>query len=364
MGLTACQCHYLSGIYLLHTLRPIEAWQSFFQASSLYAVYLKNQATLRTVRDTVMLGDRIMTDEQSLPDDLEHDLQQRLYWSCIKSESELCAEVNLPRSSLHDIHYPYQFPSPPTPRSVDGLDESPQQVTPSSSNNTTATISSSTTPGHYSEPQDFKELHEWSWYNYLSGISLFKLSGRVNQAFYSRPPSSWATMNLLDMINAAYEFEKQIEQWKLTLPQAISCFHTTLYITTVTELQLAPWLRSANIRLRIYRPFLYRLTCKIAKDWPLIDPMRHLAGKAVSLCLEPLFDLGLRHRNAESWFRCRESACRALLLICAGKNGLLRRMELEHRASETLQQCISHLRYWEREADDVRLARQTLEMMI
>ena len=74
-SLTACHCHFWSGIYLLYTLRPLEAWQSFFQASTTYTIYLKGRAVWKEVNDGA-----------SCQDELQCMLEQRLYWSCIKSE--------------------------------------------------------------------------------------------------------------------------------------------------------------------------------------------------------------------------------------------------------------------------------------
>lgn len=85
-SLIACHCYFLSGIYLLYSLRPVEAWQSFFEASSLYTVYLKTQTAALMVKDTQSLNDEIIPDEHSCHDELRHCLEQRLYWSCVKSE--------------------------------------------------------------------------------------------------------------------------------------------------------------------------------------------------------------------------------------------------------------------------------------
>lgn len=271
----------------------------------------------------------------------------------------MCAEVELPRSALHALNFPYQFPSPPTPKSVDGLDDRQYFDTSASSTNTISPVSSLAV-----DIQDFKEIHENSWFNYLSEISLSKLSVSVDQAFYSGPPSAWASTDVLDMINTAHTFEKQIDQWQETLPLAISCFSKPLNASTVNEFQLAPWLRSANIKLRIYRPFLYLLAHGKDQDWSIHDSLRQLAEKAVLICLDPLFNLGLRHRHAGAWLRCRESTCRAMIIVCAQRIGLLRRMDLEQHAQETLNMCIAHLRYWEAEAEDIRVARQALETMI
>lgn len=170
-------------------------------------------------------------------------------------------------------------------------------------------------------------------------------------------------MNLLDMMNAAWDFEKQMERWQEALPRAISCFKRPLDLSTVNELQLASWLRCSNIKLRVYRPFLYRFAHRQEQDWPLNDPLRQLAGKAILLCLDPLFNIGLRHRHSGAWFRCRETISRALILICASKIGLLDSMGLEQHAHDTLDICLAHLRYWEAEAEDVRTAREALEIM-
>lgn len=271
----------------------------------------------------------------------------------------MCAEVELPRSALHALNFPYQFPSPPTPKSVDGLDDRQYFDTATSSATTVSPVSSITV-----DIPDFKEMHENSWFNYLSEISLSKLSVRIDQAFYSGPPSTWASMDVFDMINTAHSFEKQIEQWQETLPRAISCFNQPPNLSTISEFQLAPWLRSANIKLRVYRPFLYLLAHRRDQDWSMNDSLRQLAEKAVLVCLDPLYNLGLRYRHAGAWLRCRETTCRAMIIICAGRIGLLRRMELEQHAQETLKICIAHLRYWEAEAEDIGVARQALEMMI
>lgn len=115
-SLTACHCYFLSGIYLPYTLRPVQAWQSFFEASLLHTVYLKSRAAVQTA------------EEDGRPDtELRCRLEQRLYWSCVESEryslkcshaatagmliggSEISVEVDLPRSGLHGVDYPYQF---------------------------------------------------------------------------------------------------------------------------------------------------------------------------------------------------------------------------------------------------------------
>lgn len=78
-SLTACHCHLISGVYLMYTLRPAQAWQAFFDASTLYTLYLRS-------REAAKAWDEHDTYSQ---DELRCQLEQRLYWSCIKSERQV-----------------------------------------------------------------------------------------------------------------------------------------------------------------------------------------------------------------------------------------------------------------------------------
>lgn len=66
------QCFFLSGVFLMYALRPLEAWQNFLQASSTYHVYLRCRASATN-------GDLNSYNRT-------RKLEQRLFWSCFKSE--------------------------------------------------------------------------------------------------------------------------------------------------------------------------------------------------------------------------------------------------------------------------------------
>lgn len=200
----------------MYTLRPIQAWQAFNQASTVYIVYLKGSGRLTSEGN--------LWNETQTPD--LRSLEQRLYWSCLKSEmylrlsrgkfmpvltedSELMAEIPLPISSLSSINYPHMFPSPPSTDVLQSLlgdsagfssstlmGVSPQSVSTTSSNSTDHTL-----------------LYEQSWFYYLTEISLLRLSQRINRKFYTANDASWLKDDVLDMINAAIDFERQLEAW-------------------------------------------------------------------------------------------------------------------------------------------------------
>lgn len=67
-GVIEAQCFFLAGVYLMSTLRPIEAWKMFVQALACCQGFHNYQPTLDVHHDGV------------------HQLEQSIYWTCFKSE--------------------------------------------------------------------------------------------------------------------------------------------------------------------------------------------------------------------------------------------------------------------------------------
>jgi len=75
MGILLCggsvidaQCFFLAGVYLMATLRPIEAWKLFVQALACCQGFSVNHYTYGACLEN------------------EWNLKQRIYWTCFKSE--------------------------------------------------------------------------------------------------------------------------------------------------------------------------------------------------------------------------------------------------------------------------------------
>ncbi|KAH6889244.1 hypothetical protein B0T10DRAFT_606588 [Thelonectria olida] len=347
--IASCQCHLLSGIYLMYTLRPIQAWQAFTQASSVYIVYLKSSGRLSSEGNQW-----IDTKTESL-----RSLEQRLYWSCLKSEMELTVEIPLPPSSLSSINYPHMFPSPPA---VDVLHPSPGGFAGFSSS-TLMGASPQSVSTTSSNSMDHALLYEQSWFYYLTEISLLRLSQRITQQFYTTENSSWLRGNALDMINAALDFERQLEAWRESLPVPIRFWDSSLAPDRYTELHIATWGRYSKLKRLMYRPFLYRFVHTQGQDVLLNHAIRSFAEKCVDTCLDPIWAVGFTHRHHGSWFRCREATMMALILFAGMKSGLIKSMDRQMEAEYYIQIAINHLKYWEKESQDLQLARQILEMM-
>jgi hypothetical protein len=66
-GVIEAQCFFLAGVYLMSTLRPIEAWRMFVQALTACQGFQNHHRT-------------------DVNDEEERQLEQSIYWTCFKSE--------------------------------------------------------------------------------------------------------------------------------------------------------------------------------------------------------------------------------------------------------------------------------------
>ncbi|KAJ5797449.1 uncharacterized protein N7503_006745 [Penicillium pulvis] len=97
---TDIQCFLLAGFYHRHVMRPLEAWFCFQQASCRLEVRLRS-----------------LCREQWRADSNYHNLESRLYWSCIQAEYEMQGELPLWSSRLERLGFSDSFPTFPFPTS-------------------------------------------------------------------------------------------------------------------------------------------------------------------------------------------------------------------------------------------------------
>lgn len=65
-SISATQCHFLTGVYEMYSLRPIKAWGSFNRACDNLQIYFRGQHDPAGSDSGGLVG--------------------RLFWSCLKSE--------------------------------------------------------------------------------------------------------------------------------------------------------------------------------------------------------------------------------------------------------------------------------------
>ncbi|KAJ5950208.1 uncharacterized protein N7479_008621 [Penicillium vulpinum] len=105
---TDIQCFLLAGSYHRHAIRPLQAWFCYQQASCRLEVRLRS-----------------LCRERWTADDDYHNLESRLYWSCIQAEHEMQSELPLWGSGLESLGYSDPFPKFPqrSSSSYDRMDE-------------------------------------------------------------------------------------------------------------------------------------------------------------------------------------------------------------------------------------------------
>ncbi len=176
-GVIDAQCFFLGGVYLMTTLRPVEAWKMFVQALACCQGFSMDQPR----------ADGARFDEGSNP-------RGRIYWTCFKSElygdptencrkqtktsltsplllRELRLELNPSQKGIWDLTYPTFFPSP---------------------------------------PEALKTNDETAWYFYLAEIALMRLKSRILSFLYR---SDTSVAPAYSMEHAILDFEEQIEAW-------------------------------------------------------------------------------------------------------------------------------------------------------
>ena len=209
----------------MYTLRPMLAWQYFHQASITYQLYLKMNGRISD-DGSVLMNRPLQTPSTS---SRTTRLEQRLYWSCFKSEAEFRIELPLPQTEIAAYSFPNLFPSPPSPivagnKSAPGDGTSPVNARASSSN---ISITQMLSP----EQEDEVKLHakrlcneEESWYYYLTEVALRRIGNRVINTFFRQDRSEW--MNIEPYLDVAIEFEAQVSTWQTNLPSAMQKYET------------------------------------------------------------------------------------------------------------------------------------------
>lgn len=355
----AAQCHFFAGVYLMYTLRPMISWQYFHQASIVYQLYLKMNG--RISDDGTVLMDEIVT--RGYLDSRMRRLEQRIYWSCFKSEAEFRVELPLPQSEIASYEFPNLFPSPPSPF--------PGAQVPTAVDTTSMERSSSISlppimqvvlPEH----QDDVRIHakrlcneEESWYYYMTEVALRRIGNRVINTFFRKTPDEW--LNIEQFVDVAVEFEAQVSTWQTNLPSAMQKYETNSAIRAPRiaspggaeagfvsrELSWATENRLLEMRHWLYQPFLYYL---VHARPPIPAVVRHnsvgsplemltmspkspevgrhgvlwpLIARAIDCNLTILETRSIPHRHHGLWYDLRAIICSTLLILAIVKAGYI-----------------------------------------
>lgn len=307
----AIQCHFLLGVYQMYSMRPFKAWMSFNHACGILQTYLffqNQQDTTPTVRRE----------------------EQRLYWSCLKSECEMREQIDLPPSGLTLVNWPDMFPSPPG--------------------------GSPKTDANVNSPEDLSvQLDvdiQKSWYYYLSEIACRRLNNRIAAVLHADSSFSWQLVSLPRLQMLAKELDGQVQRWAEHIPD----FLTNMNLHTTDELTHMFMGRYLQTQELICRPFLYIVIHS--------DPSYHhsaltlsYARRCVDLHIKLLQHSSIKHRHHGSWFACRQRFMNALVLLAAVRKWPA---SVPDNWADHLQLALNMLAYFEDEAPDLSIARHIL----
>ncbi|KAL0932441.1 fungal specific transcription factor domain-containing protein [Colletotrichum truncatum] len=318
-SLLQVQCLFFCGVFEMYSLRPLPAWFYFNQA----CVQFKNILWRRTQR-------RIPehTDQKA------RRLEQRLYWSCMKSECELRCEIPLPSSGITRLDYPNLFPSPPS-----------EVVSPAPQSSAVDVLE-----------DDIQPEEEKSWFYYLAEISSRRMMNRAISVMGYHGEEAWIR-NVAKVIEKCEDFDQQINVWCCHIPSQINWQNHEL-----SNNELVHYIQNRAISCRewIHRPFVYYVIHQPSDD-PWISRAMPLAEKCLEISVELLLDANPHHRHHGTWFMARAAMTRALLLLAAVKSGKFR---LPDRWKQAVDSATWALQRWYGEAPDLRRAASVLEDLV
>jgi len=310
--------------WYLYQLDPISAYKMFHSAclswQTLHLAQGRMSEISRVEVDGVGKG---MTNDQYL--------KQRLYWTCLKAEFELRAELSLPVPTGAQLEYPLHFPRP---------------------------------------PESFGHLNSNRlWFFYTAEIFLRRLHNRVIdevasfEEYLHDPHTALTEKRLASLITIVREYEVYISKWHNSLPSDIK------FPDPASPTPLTPLLdeRQQFIRKRfldchelLYRPFLnltlnfdkwqtYIVAHPKSRSQPqdlgkLERDVRHFSTMALqytywSICA----DRGVWfHHSCTVWFDVRNRLADVLVLRAAAKAGLGMAMDWE----DLVEEAENGLMYW------------------
>lgn len=404
----------------MYTLRPLLAWRHFNSASMLYQLY---ERLNYGVKGTNGRSPDFTTSSSLWCSTKQARLEQCLYWSCFKSESEFRVELPLPLTEVANHQHSEMFPIPPTPQE---LNTRPYEASADSASYSPVTSGRETEASVIQQTllsNQTKKLcnEEESWYYYLTEIALRRVGNRIVNTFFNRDPETW--LNVKPLLRIALEFDTQLSSWSANLPPAMQQWETTYTIREPVsgssnggpgahvsqELSWATENRLLEARSWLYQPFLFNLihhrhrnsACDICQPPPVMGPtqssprtdevnelqdlvspssemtpLQRLIQSGIECNLRILDNRMARHRHHGTWFDLRSIVCASLILLMVVKSGheawipggaeflwgpRLSAYKKEDVILGKIGQVLEHLVFWSVDSPDMIRHRDVLE---
>ena len=326
-SLDLAECFFLSGQFHMYNLEPDLAWEDFHEACLICKTYLMVSSPGSNPWASIVGHDN----EDPKQAKQRTSLEQRLFWTCLKSEIELIVELPRPLSGIANVTYPVPFPAPPD--------------------------SFSSNDGAFPNEEDviFKDMQEQSWYHYLTEILLRRVSNQLINSLYKCDFAEWLKTPLEVLLDTVERNEIQVEQCYANLAPKIRFQYEEEPRSEVLVFLSSRFLEMYEY---LYRPVVY-----YAIHHPTSNPsVKKYVDKYFYYCDLKCVKVPNAHRHHGTWYHCRGNYTFALILLAAAKGGIIERSVEELR--EIVGFFITSLKYWEDEAPDLRRPGQILEKIL
>ncbi|RSL91448.1 hypothetical protein CDV31_015465 [Fusarium ambrosium] len=315
------QCFFLAGMFEKTALRPLRAWHHIQQACS------------RLVTRLLQRGERPSAPFNDLNPE-NHHLEQRLFWSCLRAESELVFELGETPGNLENFSYPDAFPSPP-----DNLFD---HTSPNTDGSPPSSIDRQ------------RRINEQGWYYYLAEISVRRTVDETLNLLYSQGPEYWME-NPAYLIRQYYECEGQVSSWHRQIPTLVQ-FEENVF----PDDELAQGLQARASLWREYtlRPILYYVL-HAPEGQDVSSEALSLAAKEIQICVTTIQRCSFYGRHGGIWFVCRNIFTAACLILAAALHP--HRVQPPPEWQGIVKLGIQILGRWGQEAQDVKAMRDILD---
>lgn len=292
-GILSAQCFFYAGVYLMSMFQPVPAWRYFLQALAYcqefdFAIQAsQNPQTLTSPPET-------------------SPTEQRLYWSCWKSEVELRMCLGLFDFQTQDRVYPGHFPNPPA------------------------------------NP----EKDDRAWFFYLAEISLRRLNTRarndIGRILSSAEVDDGDTESRL--IEVVTSYDQQASAWLTSLPETIS-LDSDPHRDDILKFIL-------RCHLVDFHELIFWSFVNIAANSKesLTEEMSRYARRGFATCVDRIrtAELGYWYRHHGTWLLLQSCVRSALVLLAAAYSEHAQSL-LPDNWIHSVETCKQMLKEWKNE---------------
>ncbi|KAJ5793485.1 hypothetical protein N7457_000084 [Penicillium paradoxum] len=332
---TDIQCFLLAGSYHRHAIRPLQAWFCYQQASCRLEVRLRS-----------------LCREQWTADDNYHNLEARLYWSCIQAEHEMQSELPLWSSGLETLGYSDPFPkfSRRSPTSYDQMEEDRDF---------------SVRPGLELDGTE----EERGWRFYIGSICNRRTTNDLVSDMWRHGEKGW-TQDIPDLLRRTMGAENVVTSWYQISIAGVQSQKDN------PDLEFFIRGRYRMALERIYRPAFYlamhfqSMPTFIKNNHRMWVEIFGLTQKAIDNCVELIPNYWYQFRHEWIWNVVRASFACALHILGAvlyqleaSRDPSTWQVRIPPNWAALIRVSIRTLKHWAPESIDLEVMRSTLERM-